>query len=209
VVCRLVRRSYGCEEYENVANLAISILDSILRAENPSPVALRTCQSSKGPLTGFDRQRTKMHRQVPLISAMLTELAGKTAIVTGGAGGIGAATVKLMHSNGANVVIADLEEARSAAESLIEDLGDLAKAAFIPTNILDWSQMNGLFKETLSRFGTVDIVVANAGTMETKKVLDLDDVQEDGEPKEPSEAYRVIDINLKGTLNSESCLRGK
>ncbi|ETN39396.1 uncharacterized protein HMPREF1541_05619 [Cyphellophora europaea CBS 101466] len=143
-----------------------------------------------------------MHNQISLDGELLGELTSKTAIVTGGAGGIGAATVKLLSSKGANVVLADLESSRSAAESLISGLSKPDKALFVPCNILDWPQMNDAFKSAISVFGRVDIVVANAGTMESKMVLDLDDDHEDGEPKEPTEAYRVIDINLKGTLNT-------
>lgn len=145
-----------------------------------------------------------MHQQVQLNANLMEGLASQTAIVTGGAAGIGAATARLLNSKGANVVIADLESARSAAEATISDFPTPSSAIFVPANILDWSQMNALFKETIRAFGRVDVVVANAGTMESKMVLDLDDVQEDGEPKEPTEAFKVIDINLKGTLNSKA-----
>lgn len=68
-------------------------------------------------------------------------------------------------------------------------------------NIVDWIELRDCFKKTLDRFGGIDIVVANAGIMESKSVLDLE-VDEDGELKEDGEAKRVFDVNLRGTLNS-------
>jgi NAD(P)-dependent dehydrogenase (short-subunit alcohol dehydrogenase family) len=147
-----------------------------------------------------------MHSQVSLQESLLDSLAAKTVVITGGAAGIGAATSKLMASKGANVVIADLKSTKAAAEALISDFPDPSKAIFRPADILDWHQMNDWFKDAVSAFGSIDVVVANAGIMESRTVLDIDDVQDDGEPKAPTEAFNVIDINLKGTLNSESCL---
>lgn len=145
-----------------------------------------------------------MHRQVDHDPSLLANLSGKTVIVTGGAAGIGAATVKLCNAQSANTVIADLEHTKTAAEAAIKELPYPEKALFAPANILDWQQMNAMFKQVIAKFGRVDVVVANAGTIESAMVLDLDNVEADGEPKEPNEAYKVIDINLKGTFNSAS-----
>jgi NAD(P)-dependent dehydrogenase (short-subunit alcohol dehydrogenase family) len=136
-------------------------------------------------------------------TADLDELRGKTVIVTGAAGGIGAATVRTYLSHGANVVLADLEQMRSSAEAVISSLTDPDHATFIPVNIVDWSDMKTLFSSTKEKFGSVDIVVANAGIMESESVLENQEVDENGELSEPTEAYAVIDINLKGTLNSK------
>ncbi|KAI1041841.1 hypothetical protein LB505_008320 [Fusarium chuoi] len=62
--------------------------------------------------------------------------------------------------------------------------------------------MTSLFRKATERFGQVDIVVANAGIMERKDTFALDEVDEHGELMESNEAFRVIDINLKGTLNT-------
>jgi NAD(P)-dependent dehydrogenase (short-subunit alcohol dehydrogenase family) len=126
----------------------------------------------------------------------------KTVIVTGGAGGIGAQTVRAYHSAGCNVVIADLAFAKEAAEQLIFDLSDPRRAMFHATNITNWDDMQALFRETKSRFGQVDIVIANAGLMESKGFYEFEE-DEGGELKEPAEAYRIVDVNLKGTMNSE------
>ncbi|KAH7392077.1 hypothetical protein DE146DRAFT_129966 [Phaeosphaeria sp. MPI-PUGE-AT-0046c] len=125
----------------------------------------------------------------------------KTVIVTGGAGGIGAQTVRAYHSAGCNVVIADLPFAKEAAEQLISELSDSKRAMFHATNIVSWDAMRALFRETKSRFGQVDIVIANAGLMESKGFFDFEE-DDGGELKEPMEAYKIIDVNLKGTMNT-------
>lgn len=125
---------------------------------------------------------------------------GQTVIITGAAGGIGAETARLFHEKGANVVIADLPGMREAAENLISTLSP-DRAIFVPTNILSWADMLALFKKTKETFGRIDIVVANAGIMESKHLFQLG-VDDNGDPLEPKEHGRVIDINVKGTLNT-------
>ena len=61
--------------------------------------------------------------------------------------------------------------------------------------------MKTLYKKTIEKYGKVDIVVANAGIMESKDFFDLE-MDESGDLKEPVESYRVVDVNLKGTINS-------
>jgi NAD(P)-dependent dehydrogenase (short-subunit alcohol dehydrogenase family) len=65
----------------------------------------------------------------------LAGLNGKTVIVTGGAGGIGAATAKVFNLHGANVVIADVSSSNEAAQKLIASLPYPEKALFYPVNI--------------------------------------------------------------------------
>ncbi|CAO2653233.1 Nn.00g026440.m01.CDS01 [Neocucurbitaria sp. VM-36] len=125
----------------------------------------------------------------------------KTVIVTGGASGIGAQTIRTYYSHGCNVIIADLPQAKDAANALISSLPDPKRALYHPTNIVNWEDMKGLFREAKARFGQVDIVVANAGLMESKGFFDFEE-DENGELKEPSEAWRIIDVNLKGTMNT-------
>lgn len=125
----------------------------------------------------------------------------KTVIVTGGAGGIGAQTIRAFHAHGCNVVIADLSFAKDAAASLIATLSEPSRAFFYKADITDWQAMRGLFRTTKEKFGQVDIVIANAGLMESKGFFDFDE-DEAGELREPKEAYKVIDVNLKGSMNS-------
>ncbi|CAK7236775.1 hypothetical protein SCUCBS95973_009725 [Sporothrix curviconia] len=139
---------------------------------------------------------------VEIDPAVLASAAGQTVVITGAAGGIGAATAALFSQHGANVVIADLSLARAAAEKLIPTLAHPDRAIFVPADILSWADMKNLFRTAVATFGRVDVVVANAGIMETKPVLDLDAVDADGELLESREAFRVIDVNVKGTLNT-------
>ncbi|KAF5717672.1 short-chain dehydrogenase reductase SDR [Fusarium mundagurra] len=132
----------------------------------------------------------------------LSTLAGKTAIVTGGANGIGAETVRLFNSYGANTVIADLERTRAEAESVIRSLQHPSSALFIGVNILVWDEMKALFSDCIQHFGKIDIVVANAGIMESQSLFDAENVDEQGEFRESTEGFRVIDVNLKGTINT-------
>lgn len=130
----------------------------------------------------------------------------KTVIVTGGAGGIGAQTIRTFHAHGCNVVLADLSFAKDAAESLVASLSEPTRALFHETDITDWQAMRSLFRSTKEKFGRVDIVVANAGLMESKGFFDFNE-DETGELEEPKEAYKIIDVNLKGSMNSKSCLK--
>ncbi|NLD77613.1 MAG: SDR family oxidoreductase [Acidimicrobiales bacterium] len=87
------------------------------------------------------------------------DLAGKVAIVTGGANGIGRATVELFVAEGARVVIADLDEA--AGTALAADLGE--GAAFHRTDMGDRSSIEGLVDFAVGRFGGLDVMYNNAG----------------------------------------------
>ncbi|KAF5602227.1 short-chain dehydrogenase reductase SDR [Fusarium pseudocircinatum] len=132
----------------------------------------------------------------------LSTLAGKTVIITGGANGIGAETVRLFNSYGANTVIADLERTRAEAESVIRSLQHPSSALFISVNILVWDGMRALFSQCISQFGNIDIVVANAGIMESQSLFDTENVDEQGELRESIEGFRVIDVNIRGTINT-------
>lgn len=133
--------------------------------------------------------------------SLWTSLAGKTAIVTGGANGIGLEVIRKYHASGANVVIADLPSAQPAAERAIRSLGDDApRAMFVPVNITDWDAVNAMFTSAIDKFRRVDIVVANAGIMESREFFNFQ-TDEAGRLIE-DESSLVIDVNLKGTMNS-------
>lgn len=87
------------------------------------------------------------------------ELAGKVAIVTGGASGIGRATAELFVREGARVMIADIDVARG--EQLAHDLGDAAE--FRRCNVADAKEVQYLVDFTVTRFGGLDIMYNNAG----------------------------------------------
>jgi NAD(P)-dependent dehydrogenase (short-subunit alcohol dehydrogenase family) len=132
------------------------------------------------------------------------DLTSTVALVTGGSNGIGAAVVTRLNSAGATVIIVDLESTKSSAKTLISSLPSPHNAVFMPANIADWVQLRSVFSAARTRFGRLDFVIANAGTMEHQHVLE-DTFDEQGELEEPRDAYRVIDVNLKGSLNSMTC----
>jgi len=84
-------------------------------------------------------------------------LAGKTAVITGGASGIGFATAKRLHAEGANVVIGDIgQEAGEKAAVEVE-------GTFVKVDVTDKDQVDNLFDSAASTYGSVDIAFNNAG----------------------------------------------
>jgi meso-butanediol dehydrogenase / (S,S)-butanediol dehydrogenase / diacetyl reductase len=89
----------------------------------------------------------------------MVRFAGKTAIVTGGASGIGAAFARRVHAEGARVVIADRDAAAGVA--LADELGEDVRFAEI--DVTDPDAHMRLAADTRSRFGAIDILFNNAG----------------------------------------------
>lgn len=90
------------------------------------------------------------------------ELAGKTVIVTGGASNIGHGIVMAFAREGANVVIADIDEsqAQKTAE-LARKLG--VKALVVSTDVTEPEQCEAMVRKALDEFGQIDVLVNNAG----------------------------------------------
>jgi NAD(P)-dependent dehydrogenase (short-subunit alcohol dehydrogenase family) len=93
---------------------------------------------------------------VPKID-LTRRLAGKVAVVTGGASGIGLATAKRFAAEGATVVIADFNPATGAAAAQEVD------GLFVQVDVTDEEQVNNLFAVTNETYGSVDIAFNNAG----------------------------------------------
>ena len=87
------------------------------------------------------------------------ELTGKVAIITGGASGIGRASVELFVLEGAKVVIADMDEA--GGQALAESLGD--SAVFVRTDVSSREQVQAAVDLAVSHFGGLHIMFNNAG----------------------------------------------
>ena len=118
-------------------------------------------------------------------------LEGKTAIVTGGARGIGRAISVKLASEGANVVICDIviNEAAEETIKLIEEQG--VKAAAFVANVTVPEDCDNLFKQAAEQFGSVDILVNNAGVTRDNLIMRMKEEEFD----------LVIATNLKGTYN--------
>ncbi|MDC8996633.1 glucose 1-dehydrogenase [Mycobacterium marinum] len=86
-------------------------------------------------------------------------LTDRVAVVTGGAGGIGAATSRLFAQHGAQVVIADIDA--ELAHRTVDEIGGAAWA--VGTDVRDADQVSALAQSVLDRYGRVDILVNNVG----------------------------------------------
>jgi NAD(P)-dependent dehydrogenase (short-subunit alcohol dehydrogenase family) len=84
-------------------------------------------------------------------------LQGRVAIVTGGVGGIGAATVRRFAEEGAKVVVADLADEAGAA------LADEVGGRYVRCDVTDAEQVSALVEQTVSAYQTIDIAFNNAG----------------------------------------------
>lgn len=111
-------------------------------------------------------------------------LSNKVAIVTGAASGFGAEISRQYAAQGAKVVVADLNE--EGARAVAAELGDNAIA--VKCDVTKAPDVNALVATTLRHFGTVDIVVNNAGyTHKNQPMLDTDEASFD----------RCFDVNVK------------
>jgi len=90
------------------------------------------------------------------------EIAGKTAVITGGASGIGRATAQRLVQEGAAVVIADLDEALGA-ETLKTLQANGGRAAFVKADITSDADVARMLQTAADRFGRLDILYNNAG----------------------------------------------
>src|SRR3546814_19279862 len=88
----------------------------------------------------------------------MSDLSGKTIIVTGGGSGIGRATVELLVASGANVAVADIND--EAGEAVVAASG--GKAAYFRCDIVQEEDVKALVAQDLAAFGGLDGVVNNA-----------------------------------------------
>ncbi len=91
-------------------------------------------------------------------------LDGRVAVITGGAAGIGAATVRIFVDEGAKVVIGDMnEKAGTELVAAFDDLGLADSVRFQPVDVSDESQVIELMNRAETEFGGIDVVFNNAG----------------------------------------------
>lgn len=100
----------------------------------------------------------------------MRRLAGKVAIITGAAQGMGEAHARLFVEEGARVVLTDVNEAAGAA--LADELGD--DALFVAHDVSSAADWTRVVEQAEDRFGTVSVLVNNAGIIgPVKSILDL------------------------------------
>ena len=113
----------------------------------------------------------------------------KTAIVTGGANGIGKATVNKFLEEGANVVFTDIN--KEAGNKTLEEMREVSNnVLFIQHDVSKESDWINVIEETLKAFGKVDILFNNAGIFSSKPVTEY----------ETEEWNRLLGINVTGVF---------
>lgn len=126
-------------------------------------------------------------------------LNGKTALVTGGARGIGAAICKKLASLGADIAIAARacnEQTAALEQEIAAQYGVRVKA--YPCDVSDAEQCKAAVKQILADFGNITILVNNAGITRDALILGMKEADFDA----------VINTNLKGTFNmTQACYR--
>ncbi|HEY0639352.1 MAG TPA: 3-oxoacyl-ACP reductase FabG [Pseudonocardiaceae bacterium] len=116
----------------------------------------------------------------------MTLLDGRTAVITGGARGIGLAIARLMVEHGASVVLGDLD--RDAAEAAAGSLGAGVASAAV-CDVTSATEVDALLEHAVSRFGRLDIMVNNAGITRDATMRKM--TEEDFD--------LVLAVHLKGT----------
>jgi NAD(P)-dependent dehydrogenase (short-subunit alcohol dehydrogenase family) len=116
------------------------------------------------------------------------ELAGKVAVITGGASGIGRATVELFAAEGAKVVIADVADA--AGEAIAKSLGE--SVVYQHTDVSEPAAMQALVDTAVTRFGGLDVMFNNAGISTKAYPSFVDDELDDFD--------RVMRVNVLGPM---------
>lgn len=111
-------------------------------------------------------------------------LAGRVCMVTGGAQGIGEACIRRFAREGAQVVIADIDDGRGAA--LATELGGL----YVHCDVGDKTQVDALVAQTMAAHGRIDVLVNNAGIFRATDFLEVTEADFDA----------VLRINLKGSF---------
>ena len=115
------------------------------------------------------------------------DLSGRTAVITGGGGGIGRETALVLAEAGANVVVGDVKEAGLRDTiGMAEDIG--GKGLAVPTDVTKKAQVEALVAAARDQFGSVDIMCNVAGIIRNNLVVDT--------PEDELDA--VLAVNLKG-----------
>ena len=109
----------------------------------------------------------------------------RTAVITGGSKGIGLETAKLLHRQGYNVAIIARDEEK--VHSAVDSIGSRCKGYVC--DVSDVTQIGGVLNAINKDFGSIDVLINNAGVLDASKIDTLSEEEWD----------RVLDTNLKGT----------
>jgi NAD(P)-dependent dehydrogenase (short-subunit alcohol dehydrogenase family) len=116
------------------------------------------------------------------------DIAGKTVVITGASRGIGAEAARVFAAAGANVAL--IARSGAAIDALELEIGSQALA--LPCDVADYASVDAAIHKAKDTFGSVDVLINNAGVIEPiSQLADAD----------PDEWGQVIDINLKGVFN--------
>lgn len=114
----------------------------------------------------------------------------KVVIITGAGSGIGRETSLLFSKEGAKIVVADVDE-KGGNDTVNEILDAGGEAFYAELDVSNREQARQVVKETLDKYGKIDVLINNAGIIQDALIVKMTEEQWD----------RVIDINLKGPFN--------
>ncbi len=102
-------------------------------------------------------------------------LENRVVVVTGAAQGFGAGIAELLHNEGANIVVADLNEEKGKEfAAQINATGTKNKACFVKVNVSEGASVENLVKETVLNFGGLDVMISNAGILRAGSLDEMD-----------------------------------
>ncbi|KIV84435.1 hypothetical protein, variant [Exophiala sideris] len=131
----------------------------------------------------------------------LKALKGKTILITGCSSGIGRATAELAHEHGANLILADWNEAQLT--TFVESLHPHDNIVSRKTNVAKWSDVIQVFHLGWEKFGAIDAVVSNAGVNSGEVLLQHETDPETGLLRAP--ALDTLEINLTAHIYMCKC----
>ena len=124
-------------------------------------------------------------------------LNGKVALITGAGKGIGAAIAKRFAAEGASLILSDLDE--GYIKQTVEEIrSEGAKAMGFTVNVTDREAIDQMVKEALQQFGTIDILINNAGIVRDAMIHKMNE----------SDWDLVMNVNMKGSFNMVQAVIG-
>lgn len=123
------------------------------------------------------------------MSLKKTGVDGKTVMITGGGGGVGAEAARRLHAKGARLLLTDVD--RSALAAVTDELGR-ERVLTVVADVCDPAAMETAVAGGIERFGGIDVVLANAGLLRFGSVCHM----------EPATFKKLIDVNVLGVFHT-------